>query len=127
MNGSQDPVTAAVFVSVEIDWDALEPGVYFDPKGGQAEAIDISPETQRGAVYGVNFAREKASTLPCAVRIKEIHGSETRRNPTLVAAATAHAMWEALGYMPDLETVQHVESTVLRSQATPNTPLLHFE
>jgi hypothetical protein len=36
-------------------------------------------------------------------------------------------MWEALGYMPDLETVQHVESTVLRSQATPNTPLLQFE
>ena len=126
MNGRQDPDVAAVFVSVAIDWDALEPGVYFDPKDGSGEAIDTTPETEQAVVYGVNFALENACPLPCAVRVTEVGGSQARFNPTLVAAATTHAVWEALGFAPTVEVAQRLENSVVQSQGTEACPLLPF-
>ena len=71
---------AGVQVTVEMDWDALEPGVTValgptssTPPPG-TEAYD---EWVRGVAYGVRFAITQVSSMPCVVKVVEIRGDSS--------------------------------------------------
>ena len=93
-------------VTVELDWNTLDSGVlmcaavgYGAPELGAREWSSW----EKGALYGVRFGLNLANSLPCAVRITGVEGESSHTNPTVVAAAAAYAVWEALDYEPPKE------------------------
>jgi hypothetical protein len=113
-------------VTVELDWNALEPSidVVLNMSLGAA-GFDFTPWAN-GAVYGARFALDCSNALPCAARIREIAGDFESTNATIVAAATAHAIWEAIEFQPPPEVLSSVENAVQRSREAALETLVQF-
>ncbi|MFT5050288.1 MAG: hypothetical protein ACI8QZ_001689 [Chlamydiales bacterium] len=107
-------------VTVEVDWNVIEGSL-------EAELLDSADLTEgaedlrawcTGAMHGARHALDVACALPCRLRITEIYGELDQTNPTIVAAACAHAVWEAIGYRPSVEQVQLLDREVAASMTT---------
>jgi len=70
-----------------------------------------------GARIGVNFALRVAGAPSCAVVVERIAGFTTDTNPTVVAVAAAHAVWNALGFKPADQIVTSLDNSMLGSFA----------
>jgi len=101
-------------VTVEVDWNVVEATIEADlfEDGPAGEDLD---SWRCGAVYGARHALDGANSLPCAVRITEIMGEVETTTATMVAAACAHAVWEAIGYAPSEEQTQALDLAVAAS------------
>ena len=102
-------------VTVELDWDTMNSGVLMCAAAGYgAPGLDAREWScgEQGAVYGVRFGLRLTNSLPCAVRITEVEGEKSHTNPTVVAAAAAYAVWEALGYEPPQEIHDRISGEV---------------
>lgn len=104
-------------VTVEVDWDVVEASLEADfvESGEETEGVEDLRAWRTGAMQGARHALEAASSLPCRLRITEIYGELDQTNPTIVAAACAHAVWEAIGYRPSAEQAQWLDSEVAMS------------
>lgn len=112
-------------VTVEVDWNVLEGTLeaeLFEDQGQDSVEVLAQLEAWRGgALYGARYALEVANSLPCALRITEIVADEESTNPTIIAAACAHAVWEVIGFAPGLEATQRLDAAVAASlQAGPD-------
>jgi hypothetical protein len=67
------------------------------------------------AISGVVFALEVADVQKAEVTITHIEGLSTDTNPTIVAAAAARALWNALEISVSNETEKNLENYVLQS------------
>lgn len=129
---SQDPQHAlGTRVTVEIDWDALEPSVELAagvlPAGDAGEAEEhVQRSWERGARYGVTFALESANSMPCRLTVSEIVADVETTNATTIAAATAEAVWAAIEFTPGDELRALMEREVARSWSLPPTELGRF-
>ena len=103
-------------VTVELDWNALEPSIEVMLEMGTETAGGDFEAWAEGAVYGVRFALESSNALPCAARIREILGDFETTTATVVAAAAAHAIWEAIEYQPPPDVTASIERAVQRSR-----------
>jgi|GEM_PF-2467187 len=63
----------------------------------------------RGAEFALNIAQRTAN-----VTINRITGMITDTNPSTVCGAAAHAVWNALSYMPDGHVVKTMDDIVFR-------------
>ena len=111
-------VTAGVRVGVEIDWDALEPGVAVDLVEAGAGAPVGSEDYERwvrGAIYGVRFAITETNSMPCVVRLVELAVGEGT-TATQVAAAAALAVWEAIGVELEGGVLARIHRRVVESR-----------
>ena len=113
-------------VTVEVDWNVVEASIeadLFDAEPGADEGADAELEAWRdGAVQGAEHALATANALPCALRITEIWGESENTNATIVAAAAAHAVWEAIGYVPTVEERHALDRAVSLSLTTGGPP-----
>lgn len=108
---------AGARVTVELCWDAFEPGieVRFAPRGDGAPPDDVIAIWEEAVAHGVRYALGVARALPCGVRIAEVCGDPAHSRPTLFAAAAAQAVWEALEYEPPPEVTGWVRACVEES------------
>ena len=105
-------------VTVEVDWNVVEPSIeaeLFDDAGDTGEDAAGLEAWRAGAMHGARHALAAANALPCELRITEIYGEPESTNATIVAAACAHAVWEAIGYAPTAEERQVVDHAVAAS------------
>ena len=111
-----------VRVSVQFDWDALEPGVLVDlVADGPAAPLD-GPEFHawvRGAVHGVHFALSRVTCMPCVVRVVELAVGVGNATAMHVAAAAAFAVWEGLEVQPTPEVLASIHGRVAESAKHP--------
>lgn len=114
-------------VTVELDWNALEPSIDVLPDIDLG-TVDVNfAAWAEGAVYGVRFALESSNALPCAARIRQILGDCETTNATVVAAAAAHAIWEAIEFEPPPDVTARIEGAVQRSrQLAQDDPVVPF-
>jgi len=126
-------VDGGVRVSVELDWNVLEPAIAIhltdmagSPFAGELGDWDFL-SWERGAIYGVKYALDVAIALPCAVRITEMCGELGETNPTIVAAAAATATWMALEFVPPPEVLARVQAAVVDSRAQEPSHVGSFE
>ncbi len=124
MQTNQDAADAAVFVSIELDWDQL--GSQVSIEGGAGEESEVPAAIRDAAEYGVRFALGSASTLPCSARVTALGGSLALTNPTMVAAAAARAVWRALAFQPSPEMDEAIERQVAASHVPGQRELLRF-
>jgi hypothetical protein len=113
-----------------MDWDALESGVLMCLANGGGGLLEGNHEfacLEQGALYGVRFALRVANTLPCTVRITELRGEPECTNATVVAAASAYAVWAAVGFEPPPEVHGRVQAEVEASRGRPSGHLGLFE
>ena len=113
------PEQAGVRITVELDWDTLQPGVELDFANQIGCPTDPAhlQAWEKGAVYGADFALSVARSMPCMVRITEMCGGTESTNPTLVAAATAMAVWEALAVVPPQAVMDSIGRQVGESES----------
>lgn len=123
--GIRDAAPEGARVTVELDWDTLEPEVTL-AVGELAEA-GRRAAWEKGAVYGVGFALEAANALPCSVRITEIAGAGVETTPTVVAAAAAEAIWLAIGFAPPADVRARIARSVERGRRQPLSVLARFD
>ena len=116
-------------VSVEMDWDALEAGILMclADDGGLRDGSYGFACLEQGALYGVRFALRVANTLPCTVRVTELRGEPECTNATVVAAASAYAVWGAVGFEPPPEVHQRIQAEVEASRERASDHLGLFE
>ncbi len=67
-----------------------------------------------GARVGVEFALQVANVTANVV-IRRITGMLTDTNPSIVAAAAANAIWDAVEFSPSSEAIACMESVVFQS------------
>ncbi len=116
-------------VSVELDWDAPEPGVLVHAVQTTVRCDDAGrylDAWQHAASYGARYALEVVNTLPCVVHVLEGAAAPRHINATVVAAATAQAVWSALECKPDRDIEEHVERVVAASAQCPPDVLCPF-
>lgn len=108
---------AGARVSVEMCWDVLEPGieVRFAPWGREVPGTADLAVWEQSVAHGVRFALQVARALPCAVRVTEVAGDPGHTRPTVLAAAAAQAVWEALEFEPPFEVLERLQARVLES------------
>ena len=66
-----------------------------------------------GAFIGGRYALEIMNREDLVIKVKGIEGLTSDTNPTIIAAATAQAVWNALGFQPSSKTQQQVITTTL--------------
>jgi len=71
---------------------------------------------EQGVVAGVRYALGVARALPCAVRVTELAGDVGITTPTVMGAAAATAVWEALEFEPAREVRDQVGRWVEESR-----------
>ena len=108
-------------VTVEVDWNVVEPSLEanFLEQVESADGREDLLAWRSGALHGARHALDTANALPCGLRITEIYGELDNTNPTIVAAACAHAVWEAIGYAPSMDERQRLDQEVARSMTRP--------
>ncbi len=74
---------------------------------------------KQGAVIGATYALEVAGLETVAVIVSRIQGLTTETNPTVVGAAAAIGVWQALGYSPTPEQIQRIKRAVYVSWLHP--------
>jgi hypothetical protein len=109
---------AGARVSVELDWDSLEPAieVRFTQQRGPSPSADVVAVWEQSVVHGVRYALKVARALPCTVRVTKLCGDPAHSLPTLMAAAAATAVWEALEYEPPPEVRARLQELVTESR-----------
>ncbi len=120
---------AGARVAVELDWDALEPGVVvrFAPRGRSAPSSDVLAVWEQSVVHGVRYALAVARALPCGVLVSELCGDPEYTRPTVIAAAAAQAVWEALEIEPPAEVMARLQALVVESRERGPLWLADFE
>lgn len=94
-------------------------------KGGGSQGIidDVSEHGYRdwkaGAKVGVEYALEEANANKSGVIVTKIIGLLTDTNPTIIAAAAAFAVWEAIGFKASQEELKKLEDIVFNSWNIP--------
>lgn len=73
-----------------------------------------------GAGAGVAFALSVATQSSTRVLIDRITGLTTDTNPTIVGAAAALAVWQALAFSPPPDILQRLEAVVFASWQHPS-------
>lgn len=109
---------AGARVSVELDWDSFEPAIevrFAQPCGGPI-AEDVLAVWEQSVTHGVRYALQVARALPCTVRVTELCGDAAHSCPTLMAAAAATAVWEALEYQPPIAVSERMQQLVAQSR-----------
>ena len=110
-----------VQVTVQLDWDALEPGVQvvLQPSGEGATGMETEEFRSwvAGAVHGVRYALAHAKATPCVVRVVQLGIPTTGACAAPVAAAAAFAVWEALGIEPTTKAITSIHQQVAMSSA----------
>ncbi len=81
---------------------------------------------KQGAALGAEYALEVAGEKARSVVVSRIQGLTTDTNPTVVGAAAALGVWEALGYQPTPEQTQQIERHVFGSWQRPFDALPDF-
>ena len=112
-----------------MDWDALEPGVAVDlgPTSSTPPTdTDAYDQWVRGVIYGVQFAITHVSSMPCVVKVVEIRG-DASTTPTLVAAAAASAVWDALSIEVTRDVHEAIRASVAESASHGHDWLGSFE
>ena len=80
-----------------------------------------------GGRAGVDFAVSVAALPTARVTIVRIAGLTTDTNPTVVGAAAAFALWQAVGFSPPAEVIGRLEATVFASWQLPHDHVPQFE
>jgi hypothetical protein len=112
---------AFVKLEVESEWNGLEIITDCHGKGftsqGYIEEVPANgyDDWKRGAVNGVKFALEAINKHNTKVVITHIEGLTTDTNPTIVSAAAARALWNALGISVPEKTEKNLQVHVLQS------------
>ena len=75
---------------------------------------------KKGAVAGVLFALKELPSLQKFIAITKIEGLTTDTNPSIVAFASAHAVWNALGHKPSDSAVTQLEGVAFTSWSRDN-------
>jgi hypothetical protein len=70
---------------------------------------------KQGAVAGVCFALKELPSLQKVITITKIEGLTTDTNPSIVAVASAHAVWNALGHKPSDSALTRLEGVAFTS------------
>jgi hypothetical protein len=115
------PLFAQVSLTVEptADFTRVEfacAGAGFSSQGYLESVPPLGYEPWKdGALAGVRFALAVAGVSAAAVVITEIVGVTSDTNPTVVAVAAAHALWNALELNPPLRAVRFLDSQVSSS------------
>jgi hypothetical protein len=112
---------ADVELAVEVSSDA--PHVVFTCSGrgftSQGYFEDVPAvgyeHWKNGARVGATFALSIAGRPTAEVVVSRITGLSTDTNPTIVAVAAAHAVWNALGFAPPDEVVRALEARMFGS------------
>lgn len=73
-----------------------------------------------GGRAGVDFAVSVAALPKSRVTIVRIAGLTTDTNPTIVGAAAAFALWQAVGFSPPAQVIAHLEAAVFASWRLPH-------
>jgi len=104
-------------VTVEVDWDVIEGSLEADlfEDSTLTEGADDLRAWRAGALQGARHALDEARALPCRLRVTEIYGELDQTNPTIVGAACAHAVWEAIGFWPSEAQTQMLDNEVADS------------
>ena len=114
----------AARVTVQLDPGASSPYVRANCDGagwiaqGYIEKASAQgyDDWKAGAIAGATWALARCHRPECGVVITCIEGlSVTDTYPTVVGAATATAVWKALGHEPDVEAAQQLENMVVES------------
>ena len=108
---------AGARVTVELCWDALEPGieVRFAPRSAGGPPGHVVEVWEQAVARGVRYALGVARSLPCGVRIAEVCGDPAHARPTLFAAAAAQAVWAALEFAPPAAVSRRLRAHVEES------------
>lgn len=86
-------------------------GSGFTSQGGIEEAPSEGyGDWKSGARVGLEFALASSGATLGAIFVDRIAGLSTDTNPTVVAVAAAHALWNALGFAPSDETSAFLEA-----------------
>jgi hypothetical protein len=80
-----------------------------------------------GGRAGVDFALSVAALPPVRVTILRIAGLTTDTNPTIVGAAAAFALWQAVGFSPPAHVIERLEAAVFASWQRPHDLVPKFE
>ena len=110
-------------VAVEVESPSATPGieVRLSESGWilefYIEDIPVTGDTawNEGARIGAEYALSVANTQSARVVITRISGMTTDTNPSVVAAASALAVWTALNFTPTNEVIACVETVVFNS------------
>jgi hypothetical protein len=95
-------------------------GSGFKSQGNLEEApAEGYDDWKAGALAGARYALELAGRPEGGVLITRIAGFTTDTNPTIVGAAAAFAVWEALGYRPSPDEIERIEKLVFASWEQP--------
>ena len=78
-----------------------------------------------GAMYGAKFALRLAG-VSAAVKIRRIVGTNVDTNPANIAAATADAVWKAVGFEIPQAIMKRISQAVLEGWELP-TPTVDFD
>lgn len=81
---------------------------------------------KQGAALGAEYALEVAGEEARSIVVSRIVGLTTETNPTVVGAAAALGVWEAVGYQPTPEQIQQIERNVFGSWQRPFDALPDF-
>lgn len=81
---------------------------------------------KQGAALGAKYALAVAGEKARSVIVSRIQGLTTDTNPTVVRAAAALGVWEAVGYQPTPEQIQQIERHVFGSWQRPFDALPDF-
>lgn len=80
-----------------------------------------------GGRAGVDFAVSVAALSEARVTIVRIAGLTTDTNPTVVGAAAALALWQAIGFSPPAHVIARLEAAVFASWQRPPGQVPKFE
>ena len=93
---------AGARVSVELNWSAPDPviEVVIESAGLHAPSPLERAAWEHAVVQGVRHALNVVGGVPCGVRVTELGGDPRHVKPTMMGAAAAQAVWEALEFEP---------------------------
>ena len=118
----------AARVSLVIETYSPNPQIEFNCTGegwtaqGNIEEVPAEgyDDWKGGAVAGIRHAMRQAGRTDCSVSVTRILGMATDTNPSIVAAAAAFAVWDAIEYQPSASQVEFLQETALTSWDKPH-------
>ena len=115
-------------MSVKVDINSASPRSTIDCAGegwiarGYIEGVPAEgyDDWKGGAVAGSKYALRQANRTDCSVTVTRITGLTTDTNPSIVAAAAAFAVWDAIGYKPSASQLEFIQEAALTSWDKPH-------
>ena len=110
------------FAEVEVEVRDDAPGTIefrlegggFTSQGSIENASEKYTDWIEGARLGIAFASTSSSS-PCSLRVLRISGISSDTNPSIVAAASARAAWEAMAVEPPPDDLKQVDECAFSS------------